>query len=207
MWKPVVGYEGIYEVSDSGQVRSIYRIQCRSDNRMYRIGGKILRQTVNKGRGTDECRQGYCVVNLRKPGHSRVHPVHILVATAFIPNPNGHPTVNHKDGNKLNNCVENLEWMSYSENNIHALKNDLRKSRGNPIAQYDKDGLLINTYISSMDAERKTGITHLNISQCINGRTSSAGGYVWRKILDGQTTIPYGSTSEIDTDGSASHPL
>ena len=206
MWKSIDGYEGIYEVSDDGQVRSIDRIQRRSDGCTYRMRGRILKQTINKGRGTDSDRQGYCVVNLRKPGSASVRPVHILVALAFIPNPTNLPTVNHIDGDKLNNCVTNLEWASYSDNNIHALQNNLRKPRGNPIAQYSKDGELIATFISSLEAERLTGVTHMNISQCLHNRTQSAGGFVWRKILDGQTTIPFGSTSEIDTDGSALHP-
>lgn len=206
MWKPIDGYEGIYEVSDDGQVRSVDRIQFRSDGYAYRMRGRILKQAVSKGRGTDDNHQGYCVVNLRKPGSANVRPVHILVASAFIPNPNNLPTINHIDGDKLNNCATNLEWASYSANNIHALQNNLRKPRGNPIAQYSKDGELIAVFSSSLEAERATGITHMNISQCLHGRTQSAGGFVWRKILDGQTTIPHGSTSEIDTDGSALHP-
>ena len=74
-----------------------------------------------------------------------------------------------------------------------------------PVQGYE-DGCVIAVFSSSYDAERATGVSHLNISQCIHGRTRSAGGYAWKKMPDGQTTIPSGSTSEIDTDGSALHP-
>lgn len=206
MWKPVDGFEGIYEVSDSGEIRSLDRDIFASNGVVYHRKGCMLKQTVCKGRVDDQNRQGYCVVNLRKPGTAKVCPVHVLVANAFIPNPENLPTVNHIDGDKLNNSVRNLEWASYTDNNVHALHNHLRNPRGNRIAQYTRDGSFVAMYSSACEAERRTGITHMNIFQCLHGRTKTAGGFVWKHVSEGQTTIPQGSTSEIDTDGSASHP-
>lgn len=206
MWKPVKGYEGVYEISDSGEVRSVDRHVTCSNGAIYKRKGKLLKQSVTIGRGSKDHKCGYSVVNLRMPGHAKVWPVHKLVALAFIPNELGLPTINHKDGNKQNNAVANLEWVSFRDNNVHALKCGLRSPRGNKIAQFTKDGQFVAEYASMMDAERRTGVTHMNISQCLSGRTNSAGGFIWKHESKGATTIPTGSTSEIDTDGSASHP-
>lgn len=190
MWKSVVGYEGFYEVSDDGLVRSIDRhIVCRDGTVIFRKG-KMLSIVENQHRD-----DGYCVVNLRKPGSSKTQSVHVLVANAFIPNPNHFPTVNHKDGNKKKNHVDNLEWATYGENNVHALHNGLRHPRGNPVAQL-KDGILINKYKSMIEASRQTGISYGMISHCIHGRSKSAGGYEWKPYSEGVTTIPNGSTPE-----------
>ena len=206
MWKAIKDYEGFYEVSDDGEVRSVDRDTLRSDGVVYHHKGRKLKQTVCVGRGTDDSREGYAVVNLRKPGSANVVLVHRLVAIAFIPNPNGLPTVNHKDGNKLNNSIANLEWASYSENNTHAITNQLRRPRGNEIIQYDKCGNFLSEYISACDAARNTGVSRESISLCLNHYTHSAGGFIWVKKSEGATTISKESTSDIDTDGSASRP-
>lgn len=206
MWKDIEGFEGVYQVSEAGEVRSLDRDVLCADGVIYHRRGKIMKQTVNVGRGNANDRRGYCVVNLRKPGFARVYQVHILVAKAFIPNPQNLPTVNHIDGNKRNNHVTNLEWATFAENNTHALRHHLRSPRGNQIAQYAADGTFVACYPSACEAERQTGITHMNIFQCLHGRTKTAGGFIWKHFPEGQTTIPKGSTSEIDTDGSASRP-
>lgn len=189
-WKPVFGYEGYYEVSSTGFVRSIDRIIYDKNGKQKRLLGKGMRLTKSKGRNND----GYYVVNLRKNGTSKVVPVHILVAAAFIPNPLNLPTVNHKDGDKSNNNVWNLEWASWAENNIHALKNRLRVPRGNPIIQKTLDGKPLAQFRSTCEATRKTGVSTGSISHCLNHRTNSAGGFVWEKLSEGVTTIPQGST-------------
>lgn len=204
MWKDIVGYEGYYQVSDTGEVRSVDRYVY--DPRMKRnrlLRGQKMKTPVSIRR--EKC-GGYPVVNLHKDGVGKVFPVHKLVASSFIPNPYELPTINHIDGNKLNNNVSNLEWASYKDNNIHALRNNLRKPRGNRIIQFDKDGNIIGTYKSTCDASRKTGVTVGSISQCICHRTHTAGGYIWIRESEGATTIPTGSTPETDTGGSASHP-
>lgn len=109
-WKDIIGYEGLYRVSTAGEVYSI-----RSK--------KNLKQFYRGSREDNK----YLVVELRKDKKGKTISVHKLVAEAFIPNINNLPCVNHKDGNKDNNCVDNLEWCTYLENNIHAIANGLKK--------------------------------------------------------------------------------
>ena len=109
VWKPIFGYEGIYEVSNCGNVRSIDRIDFAG----RRLKGKVFSTSANKN---------YITCVLTKYGKHRTFRIHQLVAEAFIPNPEGKPCINHKDGNKQNNCVENLEWCTLSENMKHAYK-------------------------------------------------------------------------------------
>lgn len=177
-------YKG-YQVSNYGRVRSVDRIQERSDGKTYKLIGKVLKPTVTKGRDNEPA---YLVVNLRQQEMTKNHQnnlvlVHRLVAEAFIPNPSNLPCVNHKDGHKQNNNVSNLEWCTFEENNIHALKNCLRKPRGNKVNQIDMDTfVVIHTYRSVCEASRVTGISRSAISHCVNGRMSSAGGYLWKKV-------------------------
>ncbi len=105
--KEIEGYEGLYSVDKQG------RIYSHRSNR-YIASGKPNNWWE------------YVVVGLYKEGKAKLFPVHRLVAMAFIPNPNNLPIVNHKDGNKQNNCVENLEWCTQKENVAHALANDLK---------------------------------------------------------------------------------
>lgn len=186
-WKEIDGYEGYYEVSDTGLVRSVDRIITDKNGKRYFHSGRYMKLTREKGR---DGAGGYLVVNLRKNGTSRVVQVHILVAKAFIPNPDNLPTVNHKDGNKTKNNVGNLEWASYRENNIHALRHKLRNPRGNPIIQETIDGHIVNCFRSTCEAARSTGVSVGSISHCLNDRTNSAGGFVWKKLSKSVTTIP-----------------
>ena len=115
-WKPIKGYEGLYEVSDKGQVRSLDRINHRGT----KYKGRILRN-----RNTPN---GYYAVMLSKNGIEKIYTVHRLVATTFIPNPENKEEINHKDGNKKKNILENLEWVTRSENVKHAYKTGLNPS-------------------------------------------------------------------------------
>ena len=208
MWKPIQGYEGYYEVNNLGEVRSLDRYV--TDTTGKQIGkrrllkGSMMKLTEGNGRNNNG---GYLVVNLRKNSTSWVAPVHILVARAFIPNPDNMPTVNHKDGNKLNNCVSNLEWVSYSENNTHALRTGLRRPRGNAVIQFTLSGEYVATYKSATEASRVTGFSRGAISHCLNGRSASSFGYIWRKQSESQTTIPTGSTQEDELPAEAQRPL
>lgn len=152
LWRTIAGYEGYYEVSTDGQVRSLNRTVRSRSGRTKHLKGQQMKLTYSKS-------SGYMVVNLRKFGASEVIPVHILVATMFLPNPYNYPMVNHKDGNKTNNRVENLEWATYSHNNIHALENSLRKPRGNAVMQCTSDGYLIEVYDSAFQAANVLTIT------------------------------------------------
>ena len=173
-WKPVRNYEGYYDVSDTGLVRSITRYVPDVSHGRRVVRGKIMQQT--------EGANGYPVVNLHKFGVSSVIPVHRLVAEAFLDNPHDFPTVNHKDGNKANNSVDNLEWASYSDNNTHALRHNLRSPKSNPVLQIDKNGLVLAAYNSVTDASRQTGISRGMISHAAHGRAKYAGGFVWNLV-------------------------
>lgn len=96
IWKDIEGYKGLYQVSNTGRVRSL--------NYLHTGKTKVMKQGTNKG--------GYKVIGLHRNGKRKVHSVHRLVALAFIPNPNNYPFINHKDENKTNNAVWNLEWCT-----------------------------------------------------------------------------------------------
>ena len=207
MWKEIEGYEGYYEVSDDGQVRSLDRyvadIKGKQTGKRRFLRGAVMKQSVSTGRDHNS----YYVVNLHRDHTSKVMLVHMLVARAFIPNPNNLPTVNHIDGNKHNNCVSNLEWASFSDNNTHALETGLRNPRGNAVAQYSLSGKLVRKFRSASEASRVTGISRGMISHCLNGRNKTASGFVWKKLSESQTTIPQGSTQDDELPAEAQRPL
>lgn len=125
----------------------------------------------------------------------KIHTVHRLVAEAFIPNPLNKPQVNHKDGNGHNNNVSNLEWCTPSENSIHAFrvlgvapnKSNLGRFYGDSfraveVVQYSKEGKKIKTFDCARRAAHELKIGETAISNCLNGRTKTAGGFVWRYV-------------------------
>ncbi len=118
IWKDVDGYDGVYQVSTLGRFKSVDRIvKCKNGaKKLYR--GRMMKAVV--------ANMGYYCLNMSKNGNVKSCHLHRLVAEAFISNPENKRTVNHIDGNKLNNCVANLEWATDSENNQHAVDNNLR---------------------------------------------------------------------------------
>ena len=207
MWREITGYEGYYEVNERGQVRSVDRYVTESTGankgRRRFLRGKIMKLTETSSRDKSS---GYLVVDLHKNGVSKIIPVHVLVAASFIPNTNNLPTVNHIDGNKHNNNVENLEWSSFADNNTHALLHHLREPRGVAVMQYTLEGIPIQKYCSVSEAARITGISRGMISHCVNGRAKSVSGYIFEKLSESQTTIPYGSTQEDELPAEAQRP-
>lgn len=181
IWKDIKGYEGLYQVSNLGNVKSLKRwIRQYND---YIEKEKILKPCVNS--------VGYYIVVLYKNKKKKNFYLHKLIAEAFIPNPNNYPQINHIDGNKRNNDINNLEWCTQSYNMIHAFKIGLEKpnkpmlgKKGalNPLSkkvlQYDKDGFLLREYESYSKAFLETKINH--IGDCCNGKLKTAGGYIWR---------------------------
>ena len=157
-WKSIAGYDGLYEVSDLGRIKSL------------KYGKeKILKPGKNTG--------GYLFVILCKDCHTKHLLVHRIVAEAFIPNTQGLETVNHKDEVKTNNTVSNLEWMSQGDNVAYSQPQWAKRS----VQMFDKStGELLATFPSTMEAERVTGIDQSNVSKCCLGKHKSAGGYVWK---------------------------
>lgn len=119
MWKDIKGFEGYYQISDQGQVKSLERQITDSVGHIYIVRERIIKPW--------KAGRGYFAVTLSKNGKTKASYVHLLVAMAFISNPNNFPTINHINGNKLDNSVGNLEWVSYSYNNQHAYDIGLHK--------------------------------------------------------------------------------
>lgn len=124
--------------------------------------------------------RGYLVVGLTANGKRKSFSVHRLVAEAFIPNPENKSCINHIDGNKLNNRVDNLEHCTHSHNNKHAYDTGLKKPSGKSVQQCDSAGNVIAEFVSQMEASRVTGIRNSCIGKACKGKYKTAGGYIWR---------------------------
>lgn len=129
---------------------------------------------------------GYLCVRVRPSG--KIYKVHRLVAMTFISNPDNKPQVNHIDGNKMNNCVNNLEWCSNRENVQHAWATGLCRARygknsrhKTPVNQYDINGNFIASYSTMREAAKATGTSENGISDVINKRQITSGGFIWEK--------------------------
>lgn len=171
VWKSIDGFEGLYEVSNRGRVKSSdHYVKNGRGDRIVR--GKIL--TPYKST------HGYLFVALgRKAKHCSVHR---LVARTFISNPQNLPDVNHKDENKSNNYVENLEWCNHSYNALYgSCQERLRVYKNKPVYMIEKHtGNILNRFDSIKIAMEKTGIHKTTISQVCRGLVKTAGGYIWK---------------------------
>ena len=167
VFKDIAEFTGLYQVSDHGNVKSLI-----GEDKI------ILKPSINPG--------GYYNVVLKGRKTRRIHR---LVALAFIPNPNNLPEVNHKDGIKTNNKLNNLEWTTSSKNQKHSYRLGLSKPlprsqlatlASKPVSQHDLNGKEIDNFISSIDASRKTGVSHYGISKVCIGKLKTSGGYKWK---------------------------
>lgn len=174
IWKDVEGYEGLYQVSNLGRVKSLERIiehkGCYGG--FYHVKGKILKPRTEK--------DGYFRIGLKKDRTQKFYRINRLVAKTFIPNPNNLPVVNHKDENKENNVWTNLEWCTQLYNvNYGDGINKRKLKRSIKIKQYDLNGNYIKTWDSINDAIRcYNGNTQ--ICQCCKGKRKQANGYKWK---------------------------
>lgn len=168
-WRDVPGYEGFYQISSLGRLRSLDR---ESGGKKY--SGKII---------SSKRRSGYIVDILCKDGVRKTCRRHRLVAEAFLPNPEEKPEVNHIDGNKINNCIDNLEWATHRENTEHAWVTGLTKA---PPAQEPMEvvqmyeGNEIATYKSIEIAGRINQISPEDICKCCKAKRKNAGRYTWK---------------------------
>lgn len=169
IWRDVVGYEGLYRVSNLGRVKSTARLIMRSNGIPQRIYERLMPIQIDS-------HTGYNRITLAKDGISKRIGVHRLVAEAFIPNPDKLPVVNHIDWDRTNNVVildndgnvikSNLEWCTQKHNANHV--EWAKTKRVKPIRQLDLDGNVIATFISSAEASRQTGISRAMICACLN---------------------------------------
>lgn len=182
IWKDIEGFEGYYQISNKGNVRSVNRFDGVHDRQ-----GLPIKQNLKQN--------GYLQVGLRKHGKRKWFGVHRLVAIHFIENPDNKPQVNHIDGNKLNNTVENLEWVTGGENQTHAVKMGLRiMPRGEKNSSYGKYGADSKSAKPVIRRDPKTGETKLykakilakeegfdvtSISKCCHGKLKHHKGFEW----------------------------
>ena len=143
--------------------------------------GEIVNTNTNKELKGYIRKDGYVIISLSKGGKKYKCYLHRLVAETFIPNPDNLPQVNHKDEDKTNNCVSNLEWITPKDNCNYGTRNE-RQGLGHskPIEQYDLDGNLIKEWDSAAQVERDLGFNHQNISKCCLGQQKTAYNYKWR---------------------------
>ena len=184
VWKDIKGYEGLYQVSNLGRVKSFDRTIIDKIGRKYNKKGRILKPMPNH--------KGYLRVPLCDDcGKRKNFFVHRLVCEAFHENPEEKPCVNHIDENKTNNVASNLEWCTYKENNNHGTRNERAgkasgKTRSQPVGQYTREGKLIKVWQSSMEVQRQLGFNQGNISQVARGERKTANGYIWKYIEKGK---------------------
>lgn len=167
IWKDIKGYEGLYQISNDGNVKSL---------NYHRTGKSKLLKTIL-------CNNGYLYVTLSKNGKHDVRVIHRMVAEAFLDNPDNLPCINHKDEDKTNNHSSNLEFCT-QKYNVHYSKCWMpsQKICSKSVLQFTKSGEFVAEYPSVNEAERQTGIHHGNISRCCNGQKgySHVGGFIWK---------------------------
>lgn len=169
-WKPVPKFEGWYEVSNFGEVRSVNReVNYKTSGKSFRKG-VILKPKIGK--------QGYKEVVLVINGKRHCYKVHKLVALAFLSNPLNLPCINHINEDKLDNRVCNLEWCSVQYNTLYSMPVTI-------IGQYDLSGNLIASFNHYTEAGNSVGGNKHGIFKCCNNKLKTYKGYVWKKIIEG----------------------
>lgn len=168
IWKDIKGYEGLYQISNLGRVKSL------GNGNSNKSKLKIMKTTLNH--------KGYPMISLCKDGVSKKFSVHRLVAEAFIPNPDNLPQVNHIDEVKTNNRIDNLEWCT-AEYNVKYGTRTAKTSK--PILQITLENKIINLWGSIRSVENILGFDNSNIQKCCKGKHNHSYNYQW-KYLDDQ---------------------
>ena len=171
IWKNIKGYEGLYQVSNMGRVKSLERKNSQGRT----VKERILKPAVKKA--------GYVEVNLYAGGKPKTCKVHRLVCEAFNDNRDEKPEVNHINEIKTDNRACNLEWCTRRENNNHGTHNERSgKARSKPVAQCTKEGELVKTWSSLTEIGKQTGFSQGSISEAANGKRKQAYGFIWKYI-------------------------
>ena len=168
IWKDIKGYEGIYKISSFGKIKSLPRNGTIKKE-------KIIKQVKDK--------DGYLKVILNKYSSYKTVSVHRLVALNFIPNLLNLPQINHKDENKQNNQIDNLEWCSNKYNSNFGTRNErMRKSLGKEVFQYTLKGKFIKRYNSIREASKINAMNPSSISCCCAGIYKTSHGFIWSRF-------------------------
>lgn len=197
-WRDIEGYEGLYQISSDGRVKSLKRIARNN----HTVNSKIRKPKIDK--------DGYCCVSLWIDGVSKEHFIHRLVAQAFVPNPENKPCIDHINTDRTDNRAENLRWCTHKENTNNPISREkflqnryrvegerrisiykptkeavakMAEKHKKPVGMY-KDGNLIKRFDSAADAEREdNNLKFMSISAACNGRLKTYRGYEWKFIV------------------------
>lgn len=172
IWKDVPRFEGSYQVSNEGRIKSLARYVnvCGGGKRL--IPERIIKPTV--------CKNGYLELQASRKCQKKVFLLHRLVATLFIENPDNLPEVNHKDEDISNCTVENLEWCTSKYNANYGTRNErCAASLSKPIKQYTKEGELVKEWNSIKDASRECNFNDAAIIRCCKGKQKTSYGFMW----------------------------
>lgn len=173
IWKDVPEFEGCYQVSNEGRIKSLERYVnvCGGGKRL--LPERIIKPTV--------CRNGYLELQASRKGKKKVFLLHRLVAMLFIENPDNLPEVNHKDENRINCSAKNLEWCTSKYNANYGTRNErCAAPQRRPVKQYTKEGKLIREWKSIKDASRECNFDDSAIIRCCKGKQKTSYGFVWQ---------------------------
>ena len=174
-WRDVVGYEGRYQVSSMGRVKSLER-----KVRHWRGGERIQKERILK---PSNDRRGYLLVSLCDGEKRKTFSVHRLVCQAFHENPDNKPQVNHINEIKTDNRACNLEWCTCKQNVNHGTRTERSaKARSKPVGQYTLDGELVKIWQSPCEAGKQIGLSDSHVSKVANGKLKTAYGFIWKYV-------------------------